>query len=194
MTKGTLPPQAYTREMLTQAFQWVQTQPEGIRKLADSADALVGLYLRAKRSGDANLENSAPVSTENFRKSLKSLATELEQFSNTSTAPVMPSIPNQFVLDIPDSVINSESKSGPSNLLHKTSVKSDLTFIEKPPAQTEAFEARNGQLHKDSNNFNQLDPKTQSILVKVQNRFNLSSENEALRMLVSLGYEHLEKL
>ncbi len=189
MTKGTLPPQAYTREMLTQAFQWVQTQPEGIRKLADSADALVGLYLRAKRSGDANLENSAPVSTENFRKSLKSLATELEQFSTPSPSASPSNIPSQFVLDIPESAV-VENKSPNFLFQSKPAHKPEATFIEKPSVP-EPAPADNKFL---SQNFEIIDAKTRTLLSKVQSRFNLSSENEALRLLISLGAERLEKL
>ncbi len=76
----TLPPQAYTREILSKAYLWAQTQPESIRNLAATPDALVGLFLRAQRNGEASLETVAPVSRTNFMSDLKSLASELEQF------------------------------------------------------------------------------------------------------------------
>jgi len=39
MSSGTLPPQAYTREMLMQAYQWLRVQPESIKEMAVTPDA-----------------------------------------------------------------------------------------------------------------------------------------------------------
>src|SRR4051812_46707755 len=80
MGTTTLPPQAYTRDILAKAYLWAQSQPESIRKLANTPDALVGLFLRAQRNGDASFESMAPVSRDNFMNDLKNLASELEQF------------------------------------------------------------------------------------------------------------------
>ena len=81
MTSGpTLPPQAYTREILTSAFNWLQTQPESARKLATTPDALVGLFMRAQRFGNSSPEQDAPVSSQNFMSDLKNLAEGLKQF------------------------------------------------------------------------------------------------------------------
>jgi len=71
MSSGTLPPQAYTREMLMQAYQWLRVQPESIKEMAVTPDALVSLFLKAKRSGDSSLESIAPISKENFRNDFK---------------------------------------------------------------------------------------------------------------------------
>lgn len=76
----TLPPQAYTREILAVAFNWLQSQPDSIRKLAQTPDALVGLYLRAQRYGSTSPEADAPVTSQNFVNDLKNLAEGLKQF------------------------------------------------------------------------------------------------------------------
>jgi len=82
MIRGNLPPQAYTREMVANAYNWLQSQPENIRRMAQNTDTLVALYLRAKR----NAENSQgfdcepAASVENFRSQLKNLASEIQQF------------------------------------------------------------------------------------------------------------------
>jgi hypothetical protein len=76
----TLPPQAYTRETLTAAFNWLQTQPESIRKAATTPDTLVSLYTRAKRFAASSLESDAPVSSQAFMSDLKNLAEGLKQF------------------------------------------------------------------------------------------------------------------
>ncbi len=78
----TLPPQAYTREILAVAFQWLQSQPESIKKLAQTPDALVGLYLRAQRFSNATAETDAPISSQNFISDLKHLAEGLKQFES----------------------------------------------------------------------------------------------------------------
>ncbi len=89
MGTTTLPPQAYTRDILAKAFIWLQGQPESICKLASSPDALVGLFLRAQRTGGASFETVAPVSRDNFMNDLKSLASELEQFDVPKHPPQM---------------------------------------------------------------------------------------------------------
>lgn len=75
----TLPPRAYTREILTAAFNWLQTQPDSVRTKATTPDALVGLYTRAQRFGSV-AESEAPVSSQNFMSDLKNLAEGLKAF------------------------------------------------------------------------------------------------------------------
>jgi hypothetical protein len=60
--------------------------------MAVTPDALVGLFLRAQRTGDSSLETAAPVSRDNFLNDLKSLASELEQFESPA-----PHFPTSFV-------------------------------------------------------------------------------------------------
>lgn len=65
-----------------QAYQWLRTQPDGVREMAGSPDALVSLYLKAKRSGESFSEGLAPQSKENFKNDLRNLASELKAFNN----------------------------------------------------------------------------------------------------------------
>jgi hypothetical protein len=83
----TLPPQAYTRENLTAAFNWLQSQPESVKRLATTPDALVGLFMRAQRFGASSLEADAPVSSQHFMSDLKNLAEGLKQFEEPRRAP-----------------------------------------------------------------------------------------------------------
>ncbi len=78
----TLPPQAYTRETLGVAFQWLQSQPESTKKLAQTPDALVGLYLRAQRSSSVTSETDPPVTSQNFISDLKHLAEGFKPFES----------------------------------------------------------------------------------------------------------------
>jgi hypothetical protein len=91
------PPQAYTKETVTQAYAWLQSQAPDVREKASNKDLMVAMYLRAKRGGAHTLTNSsvgsqtildadAPVSARNFRDDLKTLAQEMNQFSSPSQA------------------------------------------------------------------------------------------------------------
>lgn len=62
MANPTLPPQAYTREMLSQAYSWLQTQNEAVKKLATNSDALVALYMRYLRHGNLGITSRTPES------------------------------------------------------------------------------------------------------------------------------------
>ena len=79
MTGYGAPPQAYTRDTLVKAIDWIAEQPEHLRSQATNADALVALYLQFKRRSKAS--DTHPVSGEAFTQDLKNLAKNLEQFS-----------------------------------------------------------------------------------------------------------------
>lgn len=73
-----LPPQAYTKDTLVKAFQWIQLQGPDIKGLASTPDVLVSLYLKAKLQGEAVLERP---SIQNFKNELKNLAGQLGEFA-----------------------------------------------------------------------------------------------------------------
>ena len=73
-----LPPQAYTRETLVKAIEWLSRQPVPVRERATSADLIVSHFLGACRR--AEVLNEAPVSGEVFREDLKHLAEDLKKF------------------------------------------------------------------------------------------------------------------
>ena len=112
----TLPPQAYTREILTAAFNWLQSQPESVRKLATTPDALVGLYMRAQRYGHSTLESDAPVSGQSFMSDLKSLAEGLKQFEQPA-APAHSAPPQNYSTNQQQNSIHS-AHSAHSSFLH----------------------------------------------------------------------------
>ncbi len=97
--KTSTPPQAYTRETLTKAFEWMKSQPESIKDKIVSADSLVRFYLHSKRFGSptlALLDDRQPnledlISVENFKQDLKDLAQGLKQFEE----PADPQVPFQ---------------------------------------------------------------------------------------------------
>ena len=82
-----LPPQAYTKDTLVQAYAWLQGQNDSVKEIATNPDILVSLYLKAKMQGDHFFERP---SIQNFKNELKSLAGmigEFEQNPNPRTPP-----------------------------------------------------------------------------------------------------------
>jgi hypothetical protein len=87
------PPQAYTKETLAEAYEWLKTQPDSVKVLAKDSATLVSLYtnhqLRAQEGfagyydqteAEETLKQSAPVSGERFKSELKTLAQGLNEF------------------------------------------------------------------------------------------------------------------
>lgn len=194
MASGTnLPPQAYTREILTAAFNWLQTQPESVRKLATTPDALVGIYTRARRLGNAAGESDAPVSSQNFMTDLRHLAEGLKEFEEpretrrsapaqfTSTmamsnAPQAPP-PGVFTQPMP---LQTQQNLGQQNLgLHANteSVVGHFRMTESNPSPSLS-----------------LNERSLSMIQEVKNQFNLSTDIEALNMMLSIGYKSLKTL
>ena len=189
--RGTLPPQAYTRDVLSAAYNWLQGQPESMRQLAKDTDSLVGLYLRARRNGAASLESEAPRSTEDFRQNLKSLATELKQFSGAevardsivapaSSAPQREEVKIQIPISAPTPASHAAAPTlapAPNPTPTSSHVSAQVAPTPHPTAWLEG-----------------LDPRTKEILTRVRNLLNLSSEQEALRAVVTLGFERIRCL
>src|SRR6476646_5452101 len=89
-----LAPQAYTKETLAKAFDWLQHQPAHIAQAATTPDNLVAIYLKAQRHGGAasisataaaETSNDAPVSSKRFIDDLKSLRKDLANFEETKS-------------------------------------------------------------------------------------------------------------
>lgn len=80
--KTNLPPQAYTREVFANAYEWLQSQSNSTRELAQTPDDLVALYLQARRHGHLN-NTQNPHSNKSFKNDLKNLAEGLRQFEES---------------------------------------------------------------------------------------------------------------
>lgn len=148
-----LPPEAFTKETLQAAFDWLQTQPEAVRGTVHTPEYLVSLFRKSQRLNDKD----HPVSSKKFITDLKTLATSLDQFSdneatNLNTAPVVKKEPIATAIETPQLV--------------QQKAKATLEMTMDP-----------------------YDDVTQARVSQVKERFNLSSDQEALRLLVSLGYE-----
>jgi hypothetical protein len=150
MVINQLPPQAYTKETLARAYEWLRHQSPAVREMATSAEILIGLYTRAQRHGEEVLERP---SIQNFKSELKSIAGMMGEFTEQKSSPP-PKAP------------------------------APETFYQSPPPP----------LPPPVDPIENLDMKSKSMIHEVKNQLNLSSDSEALRLLVSLGFHRARVL
>ena len=176
MAMNPLPPQAFTKDTLQKAYQWLLMQNSSIKELATSQDVLVSLFLKAQRNGDASLETPT---IQNFKQELKSLVnlmgdlqgsqpTASSQSSGTTTAGT-----------------GSNGSGG-----HSSSPQSGLgaglgaTFSSASPFTTTSTQSLGLQ----------LDSQSLAAIAEIRANLNLGADSEALRALISIGYKHLKKI
>ncbi len=169
-----LPPQAYTRETLVKAIEWLSRQPQAVRERATSADLIVSHFLGACRR--AEVLNEAPVSGEVFREDLKHLAEDLKKFEDPFAPPQAanrsPSL-GQILQQVPEPIyLRPEPKPEPR-------------IEAAPPPQPH---------HSPSGTNFHVDARSLTAARDLQQRLNLSNEIEALRMLITLGAERASEL
>jgi t-SNARE complex subunit (syntaxin) len=164
MTVNPLPPQAFTKETLQKAYTWLLNQSASVKDLATSQDMLVSLYLKAQRNGEASLETP---SIQNFKQELKNLASMIGDLQTPQPIPAA-------------STTNSYGVVG-------------LTQNFKE-ATTAAAASSNNNSSSSNNSLGQLDLQSLQILADVKQTLNLSSDIEALRALISLGFKQFKKL
>lgn len=182
MTMNPLPPQAYTKDTLAHAFAWLQNQTESIKEMASNPDILVGLYLKAKLQGDEALERP---SIQNFKNELRSLAGMMGEF--TTKQEHRPehrpeSRPEHRTEHRSEPMAKSQpapaAMPGPAKSAQQFSA-SQQNITPTPPPRTET---------------QMLDQKSLQMIREVKEQFNLSSDSEALRLLISAGSQSLKGL
>lgn len=164
-----LPPQAYTKDTLLKAYNWLIGQNASIKEIATTPDILVSLYLKAQRNGEEALE--AP-SIQNFKAELKNIANMMGDFSTPTASNAGGAVPPVIPQASPQTSISTE-----------TQQTSKVNMQTQTSAQIQT-----NQVHLD------LDSKSLSMIHEVKEVFNLSSDKEALRMLISIGYAKAKNL
>ncbi|WP_253715678.1 hypothetical protein [Bdellovibrio bacteriovorus] len=167
-----LPPQAYTKDILLKAYQWLMLQNSSIKEMATTPDILVSLYLKTTRDGEHALDRP---SIQNFKNELRSLAGMMGELDRPpQAAPVTaPSMPSPAPAPAP----------APTRMMPP--------IIETPPmtaTPTAAATIRKADL------LEQLDSCSRTMIHEVKEEFNLSSDVEALRMLIKVGYTRSKNL
>lgn len=194
-TTGTLPPQAYTREVLVKAYEWLSAQTPIVRERAKTADSMVALYLQAKRRNGVEgsaLEAPTAASVEAFKADLRNLAEGLRQFedphfpppleSTAAVAPAQPSFQPQQTTHVP-----------PLRSPVYTPPPPAMPFNDLPPMAATLMREEPVPEKPAKVQFT-VDAKTQGWIREVQIRLNLSSEADATRALIAIGYERLRDL
>jgi hypothetical protein len=161
-----LAPQAYTKETLSKAFDWLQYQPDSVKQVATSPDVLVSLFLKAQRQGIDNIDIDAPVSSKKFLTDLKNLKKDFAPFEESlGGAPQNNSMQTQVSQQMSQQV-------------------SQTVTVTETKAATIPFQTAYMQ---------SLDPNSLQAVYDVQARFNLSTPQEALRMLISIGAKQVRQ-
>lgn len=190
-----MPPQAYTKEVLAAAFDWLADQPEYVRQKISSSDDLVGTYLKSTRlKTEFNRDLS---SAKNFRNELQDLAQNLKQFEEKEEQVVKVDKPERNDhFEMPAQGFNptAVTLSKEAQIFKpQAQVLEEKETLVKPPAVVSVSVAKTAKLDEGEIVF-KIDQKTQKALDMAKDKLNLSSDSEALRVLVSLGEKHLKKL
>ncbi len=187
MTMNPLPPQAYTKDTMLKAYSWLQNQNDSIKGLAITPDILVSLYLKAKMNGEESLDRP---SIQNFKAELKNLAGLMGEFEskNEKAQDRYRHIGHAAHATHGDRPVEKPFVSGnfspahENQVVEKTVEKSVEKFMEKPSEATRPIAGLD------------LDVRSQTMIREVKSEFNLGSDQEALRLLISLGFKRMKNL
>ncbi|MBE8162927.1 MAG: hypothetical protein HAW63_02950 [Bdellovibrionaceae bacterium] len=160
-------PHAYSSDTLQKAYQWLQNNPQHQSSI-QSSDQLVALYL-SETKGLQSFDFAPNTTTSLF----------LSQNTNK------PSINN----------INITKKNTKANLPLKTDgIVSDVDSGIGGVCGIADDVAVAGAGDNTTDSFFALDKTSLGYLKETQKTFNLSTQSEALRLLLSIGYEKLHKI
>jgi hypothetical protein len=173
MTVNPLPPQAYTKETLQRAYAWLLTQTPSVKEMATSQEMLVSMYLKAQRDGDQVLETP---SIQNFKQELKSLASMMGEFQ-PANAPAK----NAHTNSQPNMPVNAQQSASTQQASYNLKNNMPQSFAASAPPAGHSVSLT-------------LDDQSLMAIQEVKRILNLSSDSEALRALISLGYKQFQKI
>lgn len=195
MAMNPFPPQAYTRETMITAFQWLQTQSPQIRELATTPDLLISLYQKAQIQGKDALERPQ---LQNFKSELRNLAGMMGEFDTSNPEAGHPPT-NAHAMPL-TSMHTGAQKPAAGATFHAGTA----TTTSQNPAATAAQQGwptaavNNSTKNPDAVHMNGssfiLDSKSSEWLEEIQRELNLESPSEALRLALSVGYGRLSEL
>jgi hypothetical protein len=214
-----IPPQAYTKDTLVQAYAWLQNQNDSIKEIATSPDILVSLFLKAKLQGSDFLERP---SLKNFKSELKNLAGMMGELDSSSLPPAaarsaslsppgsIPHAPSSSSSGSPSFGATSSGSAsagsagfgaiglGPSAAQAAVASQAAATaptptsaISTGPSAFAPSF---NPQAVPTQQAKEALDSVSQNLIREVKEMMNLSSDTEAQRLLISVGHKQLKNL
>lgn len=197
----------YSRVDLQAAFNWLVNQPDHVRKQASDPDRLMTLYYRSSgraashtestrevsmraetsrvetsRVDSSRMENEAPVSSQNFLSDLRQINEALRQFDSPGT---------QAHSYMPHT--SSNHTASQQTVIHTAPPSAHVHIHNSVPAMNQNHQAPQFTAHAGAIGM-ALNGRTQAVLMEVREKLNLSSETEALQMLVAIGYKHLKPM
>lgn len=187
MTMNPLPPQAYTKDILLKAYQWLMGQDSSLKEIATTPDILVSLYLKATRDGEHAL---ARPSIQNFKNELRSLAGMMGELDRPAAAVaagpaiLAPKTPATQQVQTTAPSANPAPAPAPAPI---------RTMPITEPLETAAPVTATASPQR-ADVFAQLDPQSLAMIQEVKEQFNLSSDLESLRMLIKVGYTRSKNL
>ncbi|WP_413582642.1 hypothetical protein [Bdellovibrio sp. HCB288] len=194
MTMNPLPPQAYTKETLLKAYQWLMSQNSNIKEIATTPDMLVSLYLKATRDGESALERP---SIKNFKSELKSLAGLMGELDRPQQQQHQHQPQQQMQQQAPPQPAAGATYHTPVQQVLQPQQAAPVVTISAPIAppvmlpQTHQASYTEKTLTTTTQTFDVMelfDCGTKAMIQEVKVEFNLSSDLEVLRMLIKIGY------
>lgn len=188
MSYGKMPPQAYTKETLQEAFEWWSEQPDELRSQIQDKDDLVGYYLKVCRGVALPKKEGGftKAAKDSFSSELKGLVKNLDAFEGyedkkgsnpnkrpTQHKPQSLELPKSSVFEPLSSQLQFPEMSNP---LVAAAVE------DVPSTASPALVATDVQ-----SQFFRLDGKSKESVAQAKQILNLSSDEEALRALIALG-------
>lgn len=178
MAMNPIPPQAYTKESMLKAYAWLQNQEASIKEMATTPDILVSLYLKATRDGEGALDRP---SIQNFKHELKQLAGLMGEFDKDPAPEVKPKATEASVSS---HQLKREVQPKPAESLPLDFPQLERKF--NSSVVTPQMSASVNGLEFDSASI--------AVINEIKVKLNLSSNNEALKMLIQVGYNKVKKL
>lgn len=216
-SKQALPPQAYTKETLVKAFQWLEEQSAEAKKLVQTPDDLVRAYLGSQNIVFDNEDNSqgnepsdfthVKLKTTEITSSSKELELSRSPASQENQASSSSQIPHKTKSVISEGAAyvqeNKAYKAKYDDFSNKTKFdigsKSNIEYIpnssdnDKPHHQFEELSAKSNARPKSLLNY-ELDQISLNTIEKVKLLFNLSSDREALRAALAMANRSLNQI
>jgi hypothetical protein len=157
----------YGRGDLQAAFNWLVNQPGHVRKQASDPDRLMTLYYRSNTRLEATrIETEAPVSSQTFISDLRQINETMRQF------------------DAPSGAAFTQSNTVQTNTVQTATVQTVRSSGFAPPILTAPLVPQNAI----------MSDRSQAIVQEVREKLNLSSDAEAMNVLISLGHKALRSV
>jgi hypothetical protein len=179
MAMSNFPPQAYTRDVLAAAYEWVRKQPLSTRELAQDSNTLVALYMQARRRGQIQNQSHLPAGAQaNPSPSGVMISTQ---------APMSPSTVESFKQELKTLTEGLKQFEEPESAEQASTSTQSLTSADPEPERTT-------MVNQPCTNQFSLDAHSMQTLHQVKNKLNLSSDSESLRLLIAIGFDKIREI